>query len=164
MKETIALVGVLLFCLNLPLVSQPLDPKYSRNAVYLELGGQGVLYTINYDYRFTTFFAARVGFTHYTIPQFFFADLTITAFPIMGEFLLFGENHFLELGVGLMPTIGESSFHFFSSTKSGVVGIANIAYRYQPVDGGLLFRASMPFFVTDNGAKVWGGVSFGYAF
>jgi hypothetical protein len=82
----------------------------------------------------------------------------------MGEFLIGGEEHFFELGLGVMPTIGETSFGFFSSTKSGLIGTANIGYRYQPADEGFLFRASIPFFVTGKGARVWGGVSFGYAF
>jgi hypothetical protein len=164
MKKIIVLIAVLLSCLNLPLASQPLEQEYSHHAMYMEIGGQGVLYTLNYDYRFAKFFAARVGFTHYTIPNFFFSDLTVTAFPIMGEFLVGGKEHFFEIGLGIMPTIGESSFHFFSSSKSAVVGTANIGYRYQPSDEGLLFRASLPIFVTSTGVGAWGGVSFGYAF
>jgi hypothetical protein len=164
MKKIIVLIAVLLSCLNLPSVSQPLDQEYTHHAVYLEVGGQGILYTVNYDYRFTKFFAGRVGFTHFTIPAFFISDLTITGFPLMGEFLIGGVDHFFEIGLGVMPTIGETSFGFFSSTKSGLIGTANIGYRYQPADGGFLFRASIPVFVTGKGARVWGGVSFGYAF
>jgi hypothetical protein len=164
MKKIIVLIAVLISCLNLPLVSQPLDQEYSRHAVYLECGGQGVLYSVNYDYRFTKFFAGRVGFTHFTIPSFFIADLTLTGFPVMGEFLLGGVDHFFEIGLGVIPVIGETSFSVFSSSKSGVIGTAHIGYRYQPADGGFLFRASIPAFFTDKGGKIWGGVSFGYAF
>lgn len=164
MKKAAILTAVLLSCLNLPLTSQELTPEYSHHALYFEAGGHGVLYTINYDYRFAKIFAARIGFTHYTIPNFFFSDLTITAFPIIGEFLIGGDEHFFEIGAGIMPTIGESSFHFFSSSTSSVVGVANIGYRYQPVDEGFFFRASVPAFITSTGVGGWGGLSFGYAF
>jgi hypothetical protein len=58
MKKIIVLIAVLLFCLNLPLVSQPLDQEYTHHAVYLEVGGQGILYTVNYDSRSSSLVAS----------------------------------------------------------------------------------------------------------
>jgi len=40
---------------------------FSRNAVYVELGGTGELYSLNYDHRITKEIGFRVGFTAWSI-------------------------------------------------------------------------------------------------
>ena len=165
MKTCIIALALLLCAFAPPAAAQSTDDIYSRNAVYLELGGQGIFYTVNYEHRFAKFFACRAGFTHFTLTDFFFSDLTITAFPLMAVFLMGGTDHFFEIGAGVIPTIAESGFRWIpASSTMGIVGTAHLGYRYQPADGGFMFRASVPVFVTENGAGAWGGVSFGYAF
>jgi hypothetical protein len=167
MRKILISVAALLISLNQQVLPQTQEDQLSRNTIFLELGGQGFFYTLNYDYRFSRHFCGRVGFTSFTLENFLiFDDLNITAFPIMAEYLVGGGNHFLELGAGVIAVRASTGFHFVSKSSAwGPVFSANVAYRYQPADGGLFFRASMPAFLnTDGAGGVWWGVSLGYTF
>ena len=166
MRKIVISVVVLVSCFSQQVVSQTQEQDYSRKAVYLELGGEGVFYSVNFDYRFSRHFCGRIGFTHFTLEDFFFEDLSITAFPIIAEYLVGGGNHFLELGAGVIPVWGSSTFRFIKASGDTFtpVGTASIGYRYQPADGGLIFKVGIPVFFSRTGTGIWGGVSVGYAF
>jgi hypothetical protein len=140
-----------------------------RNAVYFELLGPGILYSLNYDYRITERLAIRAGFTHWTIS--FFGESTVTGFPIMMNYLSGKNNRHFEAGIGFVPTLdSEEKNSWFSvedhqkkETDITVIGTINLGYRYQPRNGGLVFRINFsPLF----GPIIipWVGMSFGYGF
>ena len=165
MRTVVITVVALVSCFSQQVVSQTQEQDYSRSAVYAELGGQGIFYTLNFDYRFTRHLCGRIGFTRFTLEDFFGSDLTITGFPLMAEYLVGGGNHSLELGAGGILVQGTSTFRFISaSSKWGLVGTTTVGYRYQPSDGGLFFRVSIPAFFTSGGSGIWGGLSIGDAF
>ena len=96
-----------------------LQPGKRNNAVYLELGGQGGIFTINYE-RLINDYAIRVGG---------FAILFASAFT--GDINhLWGNKHKFELGTG---------FIIEQSNLSGAFVSLNIGYRYQ-ANNGFLFR------------------------
>jgi hypothetical protein len=133
----------------------------ANNAIYLELGGNGLIYSLNYDYRFNTDWSARAGVMYLPIE-----DVTLTIVPIIANYL-YGNNHMLEIGAGI-AYVGISfetdDDEFFSFSGSGVVGTGTFGYRYQKVDGGFVFRAGITPIFGAGGFLPWAGLSLGYAF
>lgn len=97
--------------------------------------------SVNYSYRPIKMFALSVGFGAASI--FFVGEAHGSGGQVQGHLLLgrMGDSSFeLHAGVALM----RATFSFLggeSSTPSfGVLPAFGLGYRYQPMDGGLLFR------------------------
>ncbi len=144
-----------------------------RNAIYAEILGPGLLYSINYDYRITTHFGLRAGVSRWSVPAIFVlvnGSIGFTGFPITANYLSGEGSSHLELGVGVVPVIltlnGEEVF-FGSNVrdrKTLVMETMTMGYRYQPPDGGIVFRiAFTPLMVFDK-VVPFGGISLGAAF
>jgi len=154
-------------------VAQEELAPFSKSAIYVELLGQGLLYSVNYDYRFTPHFGVRAGFTSWSIPTFAVisvGELSLTGFPITVNYLSGDGTSHLELGIGIVPmTFTMQGQDIFFGTQyegegSTVLGTATLGYRAQPRDGGFVFRIGFtPLF---NLKKVFplGGLSLGVAF
>lgn len=140
------------------------DSKIRKNAVYFELGGNGGLYSINYDRIVIsgkrTHLSLRGGLSiaHFS----YFVPLEIN--------FLFGKRHnFFELGFGETLDVN-------NKRAGGGIGFNHylpfmrIGYRLQKKtnENGLLFRAGLtPTFIVDEGEGYpipFAGVSIGYAF
>lgn len=159
-----------------------LGERSAKNSMFVELGGSGVMYSLNYERFFLQDAAVRVGAMYFGISSSATSGTTTDsasaswlAIPILAEYTGVRQgNHALELGVGIEP------MHFSATASSdGTFGAANgwlmtgtaaIGYRYQNPAGGFLFRATFtPLFVfspAQGGSAFvpWGGVSFGYSF
>jgi hypothetical protein len=138
----------------------------SRNAVYLELGGQGGLYSINYEYRFLKSFSARAGFSIWSFP-FFVADVDFLGVPLMVNALIGGRFANLEIGVGVIAVSASSTDFFFGKTSStGPIAVATgtVGYRHQSVDGGFVFRIGFTPVYYDGYVVPSFALSFGHAF
>ena len=68
-------------------------PEFTRHCLYIEGGGQGMLYSINYEYRFREHLGARVGYTNWSLPGFFLFPLIDGRFGFRGSPLM--ANYFL---------------------------------------------------------------------
>jgi len=151
-------------------------PAPAQNALYVELGGNGAFYSINYERYLRPDMAVRVGGSFMSIDasagsaESKSSWLTI---PLMFEYLGVASGpHALELGGGvdLMWFSGTASTFDATAMDKGVipVGTATLGYRYSAPDGGFVFRAGYTplFFVTTSTKQVfhWGGMSFGYRF
>jgi hypothetical protein len=140
----------------------------ARNLIHGELLGAGGLYSFNYERRFAQRWTARVGFSAYNGQSDAPTDdsVTLLLFPVMVNALIPGGTHNLELGAG--PTFGYASatLEDFGSLTGFGVGVisANIAYRYQPPEGGLSFRAGFLPNYSGASTSVWLSLSIGYAF
>ena len=153
-------------------VAQEKAAHFCPSAIYVEAGGQGILYSVNYDYRLTPHIGLRAGFTSWSIPISLFAvgELKLTGFPIMVNYLSGEETSHLELGIGLIPVIiaFQGREIFFSTEVNGkgstVLGTATLGYRSQPQDGGFVFRIGLVPLFTFKKATLTGGLSLGYAF
>ena len=135
------------------------------NAVYLELAGNGLLYSLNYDRLLTRNIAARVGFMGLGAATDSVSGGVVAA-PLMVSYL-FGEgNSHFETGLGVMlaagaiDEVGEMQDEGFS----GAIGTATLGYRYQRPGGGFLFRIGVTPLFDTSGIAPWLGVSFGYGF
>lgn len=152
---------------------QLVRPDTCRNAIYAEVFGPGLLYSINYDYLVAPQISLRAGVSRWSFPAIFFlvnGSIDFTGFPITLNYLPGGGNSHPEIGAGLVAMLislnGEEVF-FGESVRgkaSAVLGTATIGYRYQPMDGGFVFRIG--FTPVFNFRKIFptGGISMGLAF
>ena len=148
---------------------EPTNTKtIKRNSVYAELGGNGGLYSLNYDRILTSnkyVLSGRIGIS---IGQTLTNNLS-GIFPMELNALIFNETpHHLEMGVGVAPYIDYSKqFELYSSFRIG--------YRYQNFKkNGVIFRAGftpMKGLISENDISLniisfipWAGISLGYSF
>lgn len=171
MKNIILIIcGV--FCLWFQGLSQEATFERRGHSTFLELGGTGFTYTLNYESRFGKThrgLGARIGLGISS------TELSCITVPVTVNYLL-GKSqgkHFLELGVGYtyLDLREMDSFKvndesvFFEGTSFGhfVVG-----YTRHPPLGGFLFKFGITPLIGDfsDGRAVlgWFGLSFGYAF
>ena len=158
---------VLLICLISNFTqAQDNTRKSPQGAVYVELLGQGLAYSFNYDTRFTKSsrgIGGRIGIGGWKLNESGF--LTV---PVGINYLLGKGNHYFEIGAGATFTDFTVFDYFEEENTFHTVGTLDFGYRLQPADGGFSFRAGItPFFGFQDTGYFWpffGGVSFGYAF
>jgi hypothetical protein len=157
------------------LLADPDELEFTRHCIYFEGMGQGMLYSINYEYRYFECLSARVGYTSWDIPSFFIFPLVmgrtgIQGFPLMANYLLGGGENFLELGVGavILNVSFDGREVFFGSDFDGSGAItlytATLGFRMQPDESGLLFKVAFTPLTNFDEFLPIGGLSFGYAF
>jgi len=90
----------------------------------------------------------------------------IGIFPITASYLVGAGSHRLELGAGpLLVMAGGNLEEYGTVSTDGFAGMTStFGYRYQPADGGFLFRIGLTPFYSDGRPQIWGGLSLGYAF
>jgi len=150
---------------------QTSNDSLKRNAVYIELFGQGILYSVNYDYRIKENIALRAGLTTYGIN--FFSKTNVTGFPMMLNYLSGKRKGHFEAGIGFMPLLVTEETGWFSweddekkqsESAVGFIGNINLGYRYQPRTGGFIFRINFTPLIFQEQLWPFGGISFGYGF
>jgi hypothetical protein len=145
------------------------EKEGSNHGVFFEFFGNGIFNSLNYDTRFTKRgdgLGGKVGVGYAPVngDQYF-------SFPFMVNYLLGKNSHYFEVGAGANYLVGDYQ------NGGGIIGIPEIAiwegwtgnlslgYRYQPGDGGFLFRAGItPMFTKNEFKPFWPQVSLGYAF
>ena len=157
------LAGMLLIgnAFNNPVQGQTAGERSANSSVYIELGGNALLYSINYDHRFGNDWGARGGLMRAGI-----SDVSFTIIPLMGHYFI-GTIHHLELGAGLASisvSVDVPDAEFAGISESTVAGTFTIGYRYQRPEGGLLFRTGLTPLVGGFGTATWAGLSVGYSF
>ena len=141
------------------------------NTVYLELFGNALVGSINYDRMVTDNVSVRVGYGAINVTSTTEGTLTeevgITMIPIIGNYLRGEGSHKLEVGGGIvMITVdytGSMEDLNFSIGAEGSVFTGNVGYRYQKPDGGIFFKASLCSFFGDE-LVPWFGLGLGYSF
>ena len=103
----------------------------ARNAIYFELLGTVIAYSLNYE-RYFNGVSLRVGMEPFRGP----------AIPILLNYYF--DKDRIELGAGL---IWLPSRHFpyttIDSQQKSILWTAAMGYRYQPREGGLVFRMTL---------------------
>jgi hypothetical protein len=129
------------------------------NRLFLELWGNGLIYSFNYERETSGPLTLRVGAGGLPFESVEYA----LGFGMLGVRKVFGVHSLrASAGVGVLGNIdvwvteatGET--HFF--------GTGAIGYQYQPKPGGFFVRASFTPGVTENEVFPWGGIGFGWAF
>ncbi|MFA6946694.1 MAG: hypothetical protein WC220_12420 [Pedobacter sp.] len=133
--------------------------------IFVELGGQGLLFTANYDTRFSNRrdgLGGRVGIGYVAIN----GD-NATTVPLSLNYLLGKGKHFFEMGLGatLLATGGNDNSILFDENNSNIIGTMSFSYRLQPADGGFSLRAGLtPVFNKVFFIPYYAGISLGYSF
>lgn len=149
------------------LVSLNLNAQIKSNSLYFEILGNGGLYSINYDRLITENLGGRIGFSYLPSIDIIFSSVeNLIVIPVMVNYFA-GEDSKLELGAGIIfVSVDNIGFFGFESGEGGsaFAGTAVIGYRYQPKDGGFVFRVGLTPFFSGDGAAVSGGLSLGLSF
>ena len=141
----------------------------AENSIFFELGGNALIYSINYDRLLDPHWSLRAGIGYMGLGTTDAGlDASLTIIPITASYCPYSEvggipNSKLELGAGICYFNMSASTFGDSFNGSGVAGTLIVGYRYQQPDGGFLFRAGFTpliggFFIPMFGLSA--GVSF----
>lgn len=134
----------------------------SKNAFYVELLGNGLIFSANYDFRFsnTSSWGARVGAGYVGSVE---GDGGVATFPIMVNNLLGSDGKYFEVGAGV--TILSAGADFVSDDNlSDVIGTMSFKYRRQPMDGGFMWAIGItPILAEGVFVPYWIGLEIGYS-
>jgi hypothetical protein len=126
--------------------------RSATNSIFLEGGGPGLAYSLNYERIFENDFGLRVGFSYLSVsgvgPSTTNGSVSMWTVPVLANYLgINWGNHSLELGGGatVVGLSGPGSIGAFAGSGSGtmVLGTAIFGYRRQPPSGGLQFRIGL---------------------
>lgn len=135
------------------------ETPFKHHSVYVELGGNSFIYSINYDYMFQL------------------SDLTKLAIGAGFEYIdeieinktSYGDSFCITPAANLL--IGRSSHHFetgvaafYPLSASIIIPTVRLGYRYQPKNGGFLFRIGATPLIVPGAILPWAGLSVGYTF
>lgn len=141
----------------------PQTKRTASNSVFLEVGGPGIIYSLNYDRMLCEMFSLRVGATYFAFHELYDDYAGYFFAPVVANLLLGSAQHKFEAGLGVVPGW---AFPFRAGDYSGFQfnQVALAGYRYAPTGGGLTFRANVEVIHLKAGFLPWGGVSVGYGF
>lgn len=182
-KAHLTLFLLILFALVPTAKAQYMEPTQS---FFLELGGAGLIYSVNYDFRFDKgnlqSWGMRVGAGGFArgLQAESESSYGFVTVPVQLT-RLFGRNeHYFELGGGatfiysryyfedaLNPTRVTKDLEFFLDTGDtpSFMGTLTFGYRMVPQNGGLTYRANLsPMFNNNGFLPLFIGIGAGYAF
>lgn len=145
--------------------AQTSDPN---SAVFMEILGNGLVYSFNYDTRFTPKqdgLGGRAGISYLAID-----GASVATVPLVMNYLLGKNGKYFEIGLGATYVAAADRTNTNSRANpinraDGWLGTMSFGYRSQPVDGGFLFRAGVtPLFGSGSFWPFYPQISFGYAF
>jgi hypothetical protein len=150
---------------NAAVAASPAPPRASKertakNVLYVEGLGPGLFYSLDYE-RMLGDFSARIGFSYLSFSasessatgrEGASASAGFLAIPLMVNYLGVGSvQNMLELGVGATilhvgagaNTFGTGSDSSGSASATYLLPVCVVGYRFQPADGGFVFRAGL---------------------
>lgn len=141
---------------------------------YVELGGNGSQYSVNYECLNSRQLALRGGIEVFPQSILDIKDVFI-GIPVTYSFLYGKGNSKLEVGEGILTSYRRISFGYdnYTSNKIAFSLTGVFGYRYQRPAGGFMFRAGIsPFYVfaddnipyADKGISLVPAISIGYTF
>ncbi len=170
--KKILLLSLLLSILILQAQAQfePDQIKYSK-AIFIEFGGNGALFSANYEMRFKKGqqdgLGFRAGFGGIRLADSQGKSLNILTIPLAINNIIGKRRSALETGVGITPVIisEENPSYSQSIVQKGVAGFLNVGYRFQPIKNGFLFKINWTPVISGGTIEPrWFGISFGYGF
>lgn len=186
-------IFILLFLLSGQIIlAQETDPKLPTQSVFVELGGPGLPYSFNYDFRFDktnmNSWGMRVGFGGYAVNKDSFFSL-----PVMVNKLYGKRNNYFEMGLGATFLAFHDEYYYescyydqngnyicnsggsqsYSGTNfildidgsPSIMGVMNFGYRRIPTDGGFMWKINLnPIFNNNGFWPLFAGIGLGYSF
>jgi hypothetical protein len=135
----------------------------TKNAFFVELLGNGILFSVNYDRRLINNFGLRAGIGYIGTSDVDGSGTSagILTVPVTANFLLGKNGRYFEVGGG--ATYVSGSTDNFDTSGSGIIGTISFMYRRQPQDGGFMWKIGLtPLFGNGGFLPYWGGVGLGY--
>lgn len=125
------------------------DTDYAKNALFAELGGNGFLFSVNYERLIHKNIGIRIGYGG-------------RVYPVMINFYGNGNNK-IEAGFGISYIAEE--IQFFDNQKTMLIA-TTLGLRHQKSAGGTVVRLSFTPFYNPTTGKVllFGGISLGWSF
>ncbi|MBB6325695.1 hypothetical protein FHS59_001310 [Algoriphagus iocasae] len=187
-----SLLTLLLCFLGFATIAQDSEELPSTKSIYVELGGPGLPYSFNYDFRIdktrVDSWGMRLGFGGYAMNGESFFSLPVQVNRLMGK-----GPHYFEVGIGAtFFTFSEDSnrycvngtydsqtgeyictsyetydYNFILDVDGSpsIMGTMNFGYRRVPIDGGFTWKINInPIFNNNGFWPLYAGVGFGYAF
>lgn len=151
----------ILLVVTIVLLTNNVQSQTAAKSIYAELGGPSIA-GLNFDMRLNKKedgLGARVGIGGFKV------DGEGAMFFPVGLNYLFGKDqkNYFELGAG--ATFVNVSGNAIDGDLSTTFGHLSLGYRYQPKQGGFLFRAAVtPIFGKGFFVPYYAGISFGYKF
>ena len=150
-----------------------------NKSVFVELGGNGLVVSANFDSRFTNSekgFGFRVGIG--LIPAinagdadiFFPSTPSALTIPIGVNHLAGNAPHYFESGLGLTyvhvsGTVSSKFWGYSEDVTGSAVGfVPSVGYRYAKEGKAFQGRIFLSPVISSGGASFWAGVSAGYKF
>jgi hypothetical protein len=138
--------------------------RTAYNAFYIEGLGPGGFYSLNYDRLLGENVAVRIGASYYFVEA-LSAKAHFVHFPLVLSGLIGAPDHKFEFGIGIVPVyasgaVGGSTYKVYGDGFAAV-GTGVLGYRYQPEDGGFMFRVGFTPLFNDKAFLPWGGLSLG---
>lgn len=160
MKKSLSVLVFLLFCQHAAIAQDSAKPKqFAPNAVYVELLGTGLFYSVNYERMISERQSFRLGLSYIWEDGYVF-DRTIII-PLSSSYLLpTDKDSHLEFG------FGATYIQLLDSSPTFATGPI-LGFREQNVlDGGGLIRITFTPMISPSDWKLhlWGGLSFGASF
>lgn len=137
-----------------PAPAAPDSGFHRQRTVYVEMLGQGTVYSLNYDYRVSPGAALRAGGASWGLGS------GVVAFPFTASSLIGRGELSLEIGAGPMFVTGVDVSDF----GSNVILISFAAFRVQPRDGHVFARAGIEPLFGGGNWEVWSTLAAGYTF
>jgi hypothetical protein len=143
------------------------------HAAFVELLGNGLLYSANYELLVrpwnvglrvgTCFFTTKISASQGS------GNLTLVYVPIVANYYLGTVHHKLQLGLGAtvlyVNAASDSTGVKFEGAGPGVAATAVVGYRYFPRDRGFSFGLGFtPLLRAQKGFLPWGGIDAGWVF
>ncbi len=155
MKMTSRLLSrILPYCATVLLVvtasaayAQDTAPPARHNTVYVELLGNGGLYSLNYERALTPALRVRAGAAAWRTQSFWSdAETRMRTFPVMLHLVPGRGAHHLEAGIGVLP--GHRGRERAVGESGGFVSLIGlVGYRYEPPQRRFVYRAGFaPFY------------------
>ena len=147
----------------------PQEKETANNNIYLELLGNGLFSSLNYEYTISNNFTMRfgVGFAFSNSESNSGGHHTTSFLPLaMGNYLIdFYGNNYFEIGGGFLIASSNLTFsNSFEPTSLTVVPTFALGYRYSPKDGGFFFSLAFDIFTYPPQVMPWAGLGMGYKF
>lgn len=184
MKLTFLAIGILLSTLTFAQSKSGGGEKFGQS-FYAELGGPGILFSANYDRRFTKSnlgIGGRIGLgfvtgydyttvvTPYGYTTYGDRQRSVLTLPVQVNYLFGKPSSVSAFEVGLGATYTGKKLNIFdnyygnTNDASSLYGTASFMYRRMPKDGGFSWRLGFTPIFTKGYIQPSGGVSVGYNF
>lgn len=177
MKKIICLFTLVAFALKFDSLFAQESSDFRRKSVYLELLGNSVAYSVNFDMRFKRNqqdgLGFRVGAGGFSITGFNSDGIEVKAnlwtFPLELNYLMGKKRSAFETGIGVSPLLLGAKIEIdddkIAGTGSGANVFLNLGYRFQPLKNGFTARINWTPIINSGGfIPLWFGISLGYSF